>query len=243
MKGMGWFAAVSVMLLYSRAGSAAATEALDGPLMRAARASLAAEQAKMPPPRSAKSRTDWAPVVRLAPGKEITLTLKGGLPARYRLLTADTEQVTVLDVSDPKLPDDVRKALVTTAKAGPLSLLVARTGELQLPRGVRATPDGIFLAEQRVAEVGAIVRSVPRPQVADVRVRRKHIGTHSRRGLLLGAAIGAAIGALYGASSEYDDALPLAGFGAVVGGVYGLEFGTVAGILSPRSDDVIYHVD
>jgi hypothetical protein len=79
--------------------------------------------------------------------------------------------------------------------------------------------------------------------VVDVRVRRKHIGSHSRRGFLIGAAAGAGVGAGIAASDSGDPELGLVGAGALFGGVYGLGVGTVVGILAPRSPDVIFHVD
>lgn len=244
MRSIPFVAAVGafVALLGPLTASTGAT--VGGPLTRAGLATLDAELAKSPPPTSEKLRTDWEPVTRLRPGGEIIVTLRGLRPMTHRLLSADAEQLMVLDANDPRLPNEVRKTLLESAKDRPLTLLAARTRELQLPGGVRATPAGIFLGEQRVADSAEVIRSVLRTQVTDIRVRRKHIGTHSRRGFLIGAAVGAGLGAVIGASCESGcEVLPMTGVGALFGGVWGLEFGTVVGILAPRSPDVIYHVD
>jgi hypothetical protein len=165
------------------ASDAATADATPGPLLRAALATLEAEELTLIPPRSEKSRTDWAPVIRLRPGGDIILTVRGQPAATRRLLFADSEELTLLDVSGPTLPKDVRKVLLDFAEDRPLTLLAAQTGELQLSHGLRVTPAGIFLADNRVAELAEVIRSVPRALVADIRVRRKHVGTHVRRGL------------------------------------------------------------
>ena len=213
----------------------------EGPLMRSVLATLAAERAKSSAP-SEKVRTDWATVRRLRPGSDIIVTIRGVAAATRRVLWVDDEELTLFDSSYPSLSKEVRKTLGDITKERPTLLLTARTGELQLPHHVRATPAGIFVEEQHIARLADVIKVVPRAQVADIRVNRKHVGTHSRRGFLIGAAIGAGIGAAIGASSS-EDTLPLMGFGALGGGVWGLEIGTVIGIVAPRSPDVIYHVD
>jgi hypothetical protein len=171
------------------------------------------------------------------------VTLRSLRPATHRLLSATADGLTVLDVSDPWLPNDVRIAFLDLAADRPSTLLTAQTDELVLSRRVRATPAGIFLAEQRVGDLADVIRPIPRAAVVDIRVRRKHVGTHVRRGLLIGAAIGAGLGAAASASDELDEPLPMTGVGALFGSVYGLGIGTVVGALAPSSPDVVYHVD
>ena len=50
-------------------------------------------------------------------------------------------------------------------------------------------------------------------------------------------------GAAIGASDEFDEPLPMMGVGALFGTVYGLGIGTVVGVLSPSSPNVVHHVD
>jgi hypothetical protein len=234
-------AVVVFAVLACHPAMAAAGTADEGPLKRTVLATLAAERATSSPP-SEKARTDWAAVRRLRPGSDIIVTIRGVPAATRRLLSVDEDELVLFDSSDPGLPNDARRTLNEVAADRPSLLLTARADELQLPRHVRATPAGIFVEQQRVAGLAGVIKVVPRGQVADVRVRRNHVGTHSRRGFLIGAAIGAGIGVAIGASSS-EDTLPLMGFGALGGGVWGLEIGTVIGILAPRSPDVIYHVD
>lgn len=242
VRDLGGLALVFATVLGCPAVIVAGADTTSGPLMQAALASLEAEASTTFRPRSEKSRTDWVAVIRLRPGGEIIVTVKGAPAATRRLLRADAEGMTVLDLSDPKLPKDVRSAFLDLADR-PFTLLAAQTAEQQLSRRVRATPAGVFLAEQRVAELAQVIRPIPREEMVDVRVRRKHVGSHVRRGLLIGAAIGAGLGAAIGASDEFDEPLPMMGAGALFGGVYGLGIGTVVGVLSPSSPDVIYHVD
>lgn len=247
MNGKRGLAFVMMTALCVPAGIVAAADTTPGPLMRAALAGLEAEQAKSPPPRSERARTDWSRVRRLRAGGDIILTVKGSGAMTYRLLQADENGLVILDTTDPALPADVRKTLVQTASDRPLNLVaVPPATEMRLARGVRITQGAVFLREQRVTDLAVVVRTVPRDQIADLRVSRKHVGTHSRRGFLIGAAIGAGVGAAAAAScdSRADCSVPLVAFlGALGGGVWGLEIGTIVGIVAPRSPDVIYHVD
>jgi hypothetical protein len=243
-----WLNSVMTLVLCFPSGVTAATDARPGPLMRAALASLEADQ-KSSPPRSGKSPRDWSRVVQIRPGDEIVLTVRGSLPATDRLLRADEDGLTVLDTRDPSLPARVRRTLVEAAASRPRALAAAQSGEQHLPQRVRVSPAGLFFEEQRVADLADVIKTVPRQQVADVSVRRKHVGTHSLRGLLIGAGIGAAVGGAGAASCDptgekgYCNVPTMAGAGAVVGGVFGLEIGFVVGLVAPPSPDVIYHAD
>ena len=168
----------------------------------------------------------WSRLAGLRLGGEIILTVRGSAAATRRLLHVHDERLVILDINNPSLPADVGKTLAGTASERPLELVAVRPStELRLARGVRVTQTGVFLKEQRVAD---LVRTVPRDQVADVRVMRKHVGTHSRRGFLIGAGAGA----LFAASCESDCPVAgLAALGALGGGVYGLEFGAIVGLL------------
>jgi hypothetical protein len=115
-----------------------------------------------------------------------------------------------------------------------------------LGKGVLLGPIGVFQNERRIVTVADLLERVPRDEVVELSVVRKHIGRHAKRGLLIGAAAGALVGGI-GASTcgpgtepAYCNVGGMAAAGVLIGGLTGLEYGTIIGIIVPRSPDIIY---
>jgi hypothetical protein len=197
--------------------------------------------------RATSASGDWSRVLALTPGREIILTTDRLARSKQRLLSADHTGLTILNVSDPALSKQVRDQLVRTAERHPACFAEADRGsQFVLDKGVLLGPIGVFQNERRIIAVADILERVPRDKVVELTVVRKHIGQHARRGLLIGAAAGAMVGAI-GASTCGPDTEPgycnvggMAAAGILLGGLAGLEYGTIIGIIIPRSPDVIY---
>lgn len=89
------------------------------------------------------------------------------------------------------------------------------------------------------------VSVIPRGEIAEVAVLRKHVGQHAGRGTLIGAGVG---GLVLGVAAAGDDcegrdcggAAAWALVGALVGGLYGSGVGAFVGAVAPRSPDIVY---
>jgi hypothetical protein len=190
---------------------------------------------------------DWSRVLTLTPGREIVLSAGRYSRSKQRLLSADSTGLTVLNVGDPAISKEVRNLLVSTAAQHPTYFADADRGaQFVLSKGVLLGPAGVFQAGRRLFDIAHVVERVPRDDVMEVSILKKHIGQHAKRGLLIGAAAGALVGGI-GASTCGPDTEPgycnvggMTAAGALLGGLMGLEYGTIIGIIVPRSPDVIY---
>jgi hypothetical protein len=192
--------------------------------------------------------SDWSRVLSLEPGREIILTSANSPVRRHRLLNADEAGLTILNVADPAIPSLVGGVLVSTARDHPEYFSNAQSGRQFVPgKGVRLGPDGVFHGNRRLFDIAHVIESVPRDDVVEVSVLAKHIGEHARRGVLIGAIAGATVAGLIatscrsGSEPGYCNVAAMAMLGAVGGGLAGLEYGAIIGIITPRSPNVIYH--
>jgi hypothetical protein len=137
--------------------------------------------------------SSWSRVSTLAPGTEIVVTLRTAPSAGKRyFVQAGASELTVLNLSG--LPTVVSRVLREAASRQPGHFEAARMGgTFPLSENVRLAPDGVFLADQNVAELGRIIETIAR---ADVVTVAGPLGT--RRGSVVGAVIGASGGLLLG---------------------------------------------
>ena len=89
------------------------------------------------------------------------------------------------------------------------------------------------------------VSRIPRADVVELSVIRKHVGRHTGRGTLIGAGIGGlALGVPTAldddCTGEYCNAAGMAALGAMGGGMYGTLIGLFIGAVAPPSPDVVY---
>jgi hypothetical protein len=213
---------------------------------------LAAQQTSPPavegtgPRQERPAASDWSHVIALAPGGEIRVTTTR-TTSRHRLLNADETTLTILDVGDPAIPRSVGRLLTRTAERHPDYFVEAQRGAgFRLDDDVRLDSEGVSQKGRKLADLARVVASVPREEVVEVRILRKHVGRHARRGLVIGATGGAVVGAIGAASCDarsepgYCNVGGMAAVGAILGGLLGLEYGTIVGIIVPRSWDPVY---
>ncbi len=192
------------------------------------------------PPAAAQSpASDWSQVIRLRRGSDVIVTTTSQARSRQILVTADESSLLVVDTPAAALPNDIRKRVQRAARERPTDFVLLRAGRpLQLEKGLRLSPEGVFEADRRVADLERLLWSIPRGSVREVSVPRKHVGSHTRRGALIGAAAGAVM--LTACGSYCGPAAARAAFGAAVGVAAGAFYGSIVGLAVPRSPDVIY---
>jgi hypothetical protein len=142
-------------------------------------------------PRSA-SESDWSRV-REIEGEEITLTLNG-MPAVRRYIVADSVSdsgLTVLNLTDPRLPAQARDALASAAWwHSECFLRPLPSGGLGLDHHVRIDAGSVFLDGNKVIALADIVEQVARTRVAEISYEHHA----AKRGVVLGVLAGAAAG-------------------------------------------------
>lgn len=139
--------------------------------------------------------TDWSRVTRLASGTTIVVEFRGGPAASRVFVHADASELIVLDLADSRLPRAAQRVLQEMAANHPDYLVEVFSG-LRFDRAdVHVGPDGVFLAERKVAALSDVLERVPRKDVVVIKTPPR------RRGSLIGAAIGAAGGFVLGYAS------------------------------------------
>lgn len=131
----------------------------------------------------------WSKVHRLEPGTEIIVTVAGGPRTRHAVLRDDSG-LTILNLEDPGLTPDARRELLDVASDHPERFSYDRTNFVGTH--LRIGPDGVFVADQRVADPGQIVERIARDDVRSI------VRPVRRRGSKWGAVGGAAVGAWLG---------------------------------------------
>jgi hypothetical protein len=86
---------------------------------------------------------------------------------------------------------------------------------------------------------------IPREDVLEIRKQpTRHVGSHTRRGALIGALAGGllilAIAGSVEGSHDASEAWAITGFGALIGGLTGTTIGAFVGISVPESADLVY---
>jgi hypothetical protein len=109
---------------------------------------------------------NWSRVRALAPGAEVIVTLKGTLPVKRYFVTADGSDLTVLNLTDPALPGAGTRGLRDLASNHP-EYFTAQNG-IFVGSDIRVGPDGVFVADRRVADFGQIVERIARTDVAEI---------------------------------------------------------------------------
>jgi hypothetical protein len=144
---------------------------------------LAADQHSEPVP------SNWSRVLELAAGTEITLTIRGGTAGKRSVVSADGSGLTVLNLDDTALPSRARRLLSGLAANHPEFLVGAtKGGTFLLDDNVRLAPDGLFVADGKVADLG-VVETIARGDVAEI----TRFATVNR-GPAVGGAIAGALG-------------------------------------------------
>ena len=198
--------------------------------------------------------SNWSRVRKLAPGTEITVLVKGYLP-RY-FVAGDESTLTVLNVTDPTLPRAARDVLRDVVSKHPEDFRAAQQHEtFVMPKNVRVGPDGVFVADRKVADLGQVIENIARTDIAEI---RRGLGFRSpswreRARVTAGGVLGGVAGFFAGGLIGFviDEGLNpckphtgdcYAGLGgALIGSVAGAVLGDLVGERAARVDDgVIY---
>lgn len=163
-----------VLALMTSAALVTAQERVDGSAAPIARA-VTREAARLP----AGQQTDtgngnWSRVRALPVGARITVTIKGAQPAKRDFVAAGNDQLTVLSPS-PDVPGDVVSRLLEMASTYPAVLaalqgltVVTQPSQALGQQDLRVGPDGVFLGNRKVADLGQIVETIARADVAEI---------------------------------------------------------------------------
>lgn len=185
------------------------------------------------------AESNWSRVRTVAPGTDIILTVKGAPPGVQRTFVAEGDSdLTVLNVADPGLPAAARDVLRGVALRDPGDLPAAQQGrQITLRKDVRIGPDGVFVSDRKVADLGQVVETIARDDVVEITTRQKGRGFWGHVGPVGGAYVATLPGAMAGgfgailackAAGTREDRCPfltsaLVGeiVGAIAGGAYG----------------------
>jgi hypothetical protein len=146
------------------------------------------------------AEANWSRVRKIAPGTELTLTVKGSPPGAQRYFVAgDDSDLTVLNVADPGLPAATRDVLRGVALRHPGDFPAAQQGrQITLGKGVRMGPDGVFVSDRKVADLRRIVEEIARDDVGEVTTQARGRGIWGHLGSGGGFYVGAMAGGLTG---------------------------------------------
>ena len=118
--------------------------------------------------------SDWSRVRRIAPGTEVTVTVRGSQAAKRYFVAANQSELTVLSLSHDQLPRAGADALRRTVVSHPEIFTGAGTRGTFVDGAVRLTPDGVFVGNQKVADLIEIVVRLARADVIDVATDQFH---------------------------------------------------------------------
>lgn len=221
-----------------------------GPLSRAAaREAVLLVAAGEPPPPGFKTveqgdESTWSRVRTLAPGTEIIVTVHGSLPRTRYVIGVGESDLMVLNVTDPTLPRAVTRVLVNLASKHPEYLTRTPMAGQFVDQAVRVGSDGVFVADQKVADLQHVVETNARKEIAEIKIRRKGQGVWGHLGLLGGYFVGAMTGS-YVAGFACQAAVGRNGCdtgaflsGMLVGGIAGGVHGFRAS--NRETEDVVY---
>ena len=187
---------------------------------------------------------NWSRVRTLAPGTEIIVTVQGSLPRRRYVVGVGESDLTVLNVTDPALPRAVTRVLLNLASNHPEYLTRTPTAGQFVDQAVRVGPDGVFVADQKVADLHHVVETNGRKEVAEIKIQRKGQGVWGHLGLLGGYFVGAMTGGYVAGfacqaavgRNRCDTGPFLSGMlvGGIAGGVHGFRAS------NRETEDVVY---
>ena len=109
----------------------------------------------------------WKRVQRLSPGARLKVTVAGGEAVeRYFVHLTDTELI-VLNLSAANLP---KRQLLNMATDNP-SWFADTSKMTYRDNNLRVGPDGVFVKDQKIAELAQVVERIPRDRVTLVAKR------------------------------------------------------------------------
>jgi len=157
---------------------------------------------------------DWSRLLRLAPGAGIIVTVKGSQPAHRYFVAGNDSDLTVLNLDAPALPPAAKDVLRDLASTHSERFSAAQKGgQFLLEKKVRVGPEGVFVADQKVADLAQVVQQYARDAIAEIetsRIDSNPVGC-ALAGYYGGGVLGGLPGALVGGAVGRDSGPALAG--------------------------------
>ena len=150
-------------------------------------------------PLTAQQRVEPSAIHKLEPGTAVDVTVRGNPSGTRYFVAADDSEITLLRLTEPTLPDAVKRVLRKTATDHPDYLLGAqRGGTFLLEKTVSLTPNGVFVAEQKVADIGQVVETILSADlnsgaVVVVKKQANGLSTRATVGLAIAVGVGLAV--------------------------------------------------
>jgi hypothetical protein len=161
---------------------------------------------------------NWSRVSELAPATEVVVTVRGSRPGVRYFVLADEFSLTVLNLTDSTLPAASAHVLRDMASHHPERFAEVRASGAFVEGNVRVGRDGVFVADRKVADLGQVVETTARNDVAEI--QGPVVARGSVPGAVLGGWLGFAVGvvpALGGAATLLASSFLM---GSVVGGAF-----------------------
>jgi len=184
-------------------------QATAGPLARAATRE-AVRLASAGEPRSSGIETvqqdgtpaefNWSRLRQLAPDTEIIVTVKGAPSVQRYFVTGSESDLTALNLTKSVLPAAATHVLHEMASRHPEYFAAMETSGTFGDEHVRVGRDGVFVSNRRVADLGQVVETIARNDVAEIRGPVRVRG--SVHGALLGTWLGSGAGLMFGTSAS-----------------------------------------
>ena len=125
--------------------------------------------------------SDWSRVGKLAPAREVVVTIRGAQPRNRYFVLTDQSGVTVLNLTGPTLPGAATRVLRDMAARHPESLAAIQQSGASRQDNVSVGRDGVFVANRKVAELGEVVQAIARSDVIEIRGPVVARGSDSQR--------------------------------------------------------------
>jgi hypothetical protein len=182
---------------------------------------------------SVRPESNWSRVGEIEPGKEVRVVARGRQPVFRYFVRVGPSDITLLNLTDPTLPDAAIRMLRDLASERPEGLAATQTKGAFAEGGVRVSREGVFIAERKAAELGEVLQVIARSDV--VEISGPVVARGSVLGALLGGYVGLAVGVLPGLGGAPSAAAWSALIGSIaVGGMLGSHWS------SHETDGLIY---
>lgn len=182
-------------------------------------------------PRGRSADKDWSRVRALDPGKEIGVSLGDSSTVERLFVSADESTLTLLNLTDSPQVAKAARTLPEIVSRHPEYFTGAAKGRTYLVDNLRLSPEGVFVADSKVAELQRVIETSERRAVAEIKIRQRGRGFWGHLGPLGGNMVGGFVGGLAAGfacqaaagRNRCDSGAFLVGMvvGGLVGGTYG----------------------
>jgi hypothetical protein len=106
----------------------------------------------------------WSRLGRLEPGTAITVTVQGATPSKRYIVSTNEANLILLDLTHQGLPRAAARILRDMATSHP-EYFASVEAQVFMERDLRIGPSGVFLADQKVADLGQVVERISRTDI------------------------------------------------------------------------------